>query len=86
MYNKFIYLIELMKQYDYNETQMYHNFPFKIKDIVFSSILYVANKYLIKIANILGEKSYANEINKWISRTEQNFFKYFFPSHYHKIG
>ncbi len=86
MYNKFIYLIELMKQYDYNETQMYHNFPFKIKEIVCSSILYVANKYLIKIANILGEKSYANEINKWISRTEQNFLKYFFPSHYQKIG
>jgi glycogen debranching enzyme len=79
MYNKFIYLIELMKQYNYDENEMYKSFPFKIKAIVFSSILYVANKYLIKIANILEEKNNINEINQWIYRTEQHFFKYFFP-------
>jgi hypothetical protein len=78
MYNKFIYLIELMKQYNYDENEMYKSFPFKIKAIVFSSILYVANKYLIKIADILEEKNNINEINQWIYRTEQNFFKYFF--------
>ena len=79
MYSKFIYLIELMKQYNYDENEMYKSFPFKIKAIVFSSILYIANKYLIKIADILGEKNNSNELNQWIYRTEQNFFKYFFP-------
>ena len=86
MYNKFIYMIELMKQYNYDENQMYKNFPFKIKDIVFSSILYVANKYLIKIANMLGEEKDIDEIKQWMSRTEQNFFKYFFPVHNQRIG
>lgn len=78
MYNKFIYMIELMKKYDYNEQKMYESFPFKIKDIVFSSILYVANKYMIKIAQILGEDT--QEIREWMSRTEKNFYKYFLPN------
>jgi hypothetical protein len=60
---------------------MYQSFPFKIKDVVFSSILYVANKYMIKIANIVGEKEEDTaEIRKWMSRTKQSFYKYFFPS------
>jgi glycogen debranching enzyme len=78
MYNRFIYLIELMKKYEYNEKKMYRNLPFKIKDIVFSSILYVANKFLVRIANIIGEDT--QEIKEWMSRTEQNFYKYFLPS------
>jgi len=55
-YNRFIYLIELLKKYDYDQKKIYQSFPFKIKDVVFSSILYVANKYMIKIANIIGEE------------------------------
>jgi hypothetical protein len=80
-YNKFIYLIELMKHDNYDQKKMYQSFPFKIKDVVFSSILYVANKYMIKIANIVGEKEEDTaEIREWMSRTKQNFYKYFFPS------
>jgi hypothetical protein len=79
MYNKFIYMIELMKQYNYDEKKMYEDFPFKIKAIVFSSILYVANKNLIKIAEIIEEKD-TEEIQGWISRCKKNFYKYFYPT------
>jgi glucosylglycerate hydrolase len=57
-YRRFLYLIELMKEkYNYNEQEIYDddNYPSKVKDIVFSSILYVANKYLLKIRKILDE-------------------------------
>src|SRR5690606_23001056 len=54
-YNKFIYLIELMKKYNYDEKIMNEKMPFKIKDLLFSSILYVANHYLLKIIEILAE-------------------------------
>lgn len=67
-----------MKQYNYDEDRMYENFPFKIKGTVFSSILYIANKYLIKIADILGVDTL--EINEWISRTKENYYKYFHPA------
>lgn len=84
MYNKFIYLIELMKQYNYDQQKMYESFPFKIKGLVSSSILYIANKYLVRIADILGED--VQEIKEWISRTEANFYKYFHPDISRKLG
>ncbi|MGA7369095.1 MAG: hypothetical protein WBX01_08195 [Nitrososphaeraceae archaeon] len=80
MYNKFIYMIELMKEFNYDEQVMYKEFPFKIKAIIFSSILYVANKYLLKIADVIDESNYTDEIKEWLSRTQQNFYKYFFPA------
>ena len=80
-YNRFIYLIELMKKDNYDQKKMYQTFPFKIKDIVFSSILYVANKHMIRIADIIGKGHEDKaEIRQWMSRTEQNFYEYLFPS------
>ena len=35
---------------------------------------------MIKIANIVGREEDTAEIGEWISRTKQNFYKYFFPS------
>jgi mannosylglycerate hydrolase MGH1-like protein len=91
MYAKFIYLVKLMREkYDYNLSKMYKDFPFKVKDIVFSSILYVANSYLLKILNTITEDDDNNinynkikdlqMIKGWISKTEQNYFKYFTPT------
>lgn len=85
-YNKFIYLIELMKKCDYDEEKMYENFPFKIKDVLFTSIFHAANKYLVKIADIIGENTDQHEIREWMSRTEQNFYKYFLPSDQVKLA
>jgi hypothetical protein len=53
MYNKFIYMVKLMKQYNYDQQKMYEGFPFKRKSLVFSSILHIANKYMVRIADIL---------------------------------
>ena len=75
-YDEFIYLIDLMKLYNYDEKIMYEKFPFKIKDVSFSGILYVANKILLHIARLIGEDS--REISEWISRTERYFHKFFF--------
>ena len=86
MYNKFIYLIELMKEFNYDEQEMYKEFPFKIKAIIFSSVLYVANKYLLKIADVIGESNNTDEIKEWLSRTQQFFYKYFFPGEHSPIS
>lgn len=76
-YDRYVYLVQLMKEERYNEERVYERIPFKIKDIVFSSILYVANKCLLEIAQILGEKD--EEIRSWMKRTETNYFTYFCP-------
>ena len=74
-YNKFIFLVDTMKLYNYDGKIMYEKYPFKIKDVFFSSILYVANRALLQIAKLIGEDS--EEISEWISRTETNFRKFF---------
>jgi hypothetical protein len=78
-YDRFIYLIDLIKKDNYDQKKMYKIFPFRIKDVVFSGILYVANKYMITIADIIGaERHDKAEIREWMSRAEQNFYRYFF--------
>ena len=54
-----------MKHYNYDDKALYENFPFKIKDVEVSSILYVANKILSYIADLIGEDS--GEILEWTS-------------------
>ncbi len=55
-----------------------NEYPFKIKDIVTTSILYVANKYMLKIADLIGEDT--KQIRRWFSRIENNFYKNFVPT------
>ncbi|MBR9706336.1 glycoside hydrolase [Candidatus Pacearchaeota archaeon] len=74
-YDKYVYLIEIMKKHNYNIKKIYPLIPFKLKDIVFSSILYVANKSLIEIAELIGENH--EEIDGWINKTKDNYFQYF---------
>jgi glycogen debranching enzyme len=59
---------------------------FQIQPVSILSLpaLYIANKYLFRIADILGED--VQEIKEWISRTEANFYKYFHPDISRKLG
>jgi len=66
-YDKYVYLIEIMKRCNYNEQKIYDKIPFKVKDVVFSTILYAANKAMIDIAAIIGEDD--EEIKSWLHRT-----------------
>lgn len=74
-YDRYVYLIEIMKKYNYDDDEIYEIIPFKIKDIVFSSITYVANKALLEIAEVIGEDK--SEIESWMRRTRQNYAGYF---------
>jgi glycogen debranching enzyme len=76
-YDRYLYLIEVMKKNNYDEEEIYKAIPFKIKDITFNSILYAANKAMLEMANTLGEDS--EEIDSWVKRTKDNYFEYFSP-------
>jgi len=76
-YDRYVYLVEVMKKYNYDEDSVYDEIPFKIKDVVFNSILYEANKTLLKMANILDKEK--KEIETWIKRTKENYIQYFCP-------
>jgi hypothetical protein len=74
-YRRYVYLADLMRKCGYDERKIYRKSPFRIKEVVFSTILYVANKSMLEIARILGRP--AGEIRTWIRRTERNYFRYF---------
>ncbi|MCP8309918.1 MAG: hypothetical protein L6N94_00235 [Candidatus Methylarchaceae archaeon HK01M] len=76
-YDRYIYLTEILKRYDYEDKSIYKVIPFKIKDVVFNTILYVANKALLKIAQITGKDK--NEIIDWLGRQEDRFLRQFCP-------
>ncbi len=76
-YDRYIYLVEILKRFDYDDKEIYKVIPFKIKDVVFNTILYVANKALLELAKILGEEN--SEILEWIGRQEDRFLKQFCP-------
>ncbi len=75
VYDKYIYLVELMKRYGYQVERFYSFFPFKVKDAAFNSILYRANICLRQLAELIGEDS--KEIEEWLRRTRHNFWHYF---------
>ena len=78
-YNKFIFMMGIMKKCNYDEKIMYEKMPFKIKDLLFSSILYMANKYLLKIIDLLevdeGRKS-AEEVQDLKFNSKDEISKY----------
>lgn len=75
-YDRYIYLVQSLRNKDYNDDLIYPDHEFKIKDQVFSSIFYASNKRLKLMANTLGEDT--SEITEWMNRFEKNFRSYFY--------
>lgn len=73
-YRAFIYLVDLMKECNYDERLMQARSPFRIKDVVFNSVFYVANKCLLELASALGRpESETEEIKCWMALQKSGF-------------
>lgn len=79
-YGRLIYLINRMKELRYDEEKLNRDFPFKVKDIMCSCAMYVANKHLLMIGEIIQDDKNSDIIRQWMRKTEFNFFKYFTPT------
>ncbi|MFQ5941420.1 MAG: trehalase family glycosidase, partial [Nitrososphaerales archaeon] len=77
-YDKFIFLLDLMKKNNYDHKSMYKDYPLKVKGVGFTSILYGANKYLLKIAQVISAGT--EQIEDWQDRIKSNFYKNFCPN------
>lgn len=69
-YDRYVYLALELKKKNYDDELIYRDHPFKIKDKVTSSILYMANKRL-KLMAEAGNKD-TNEIEGWMKLFEEN--------------
>src|SRR5918994_6604469 len=53
-YARYLWLVELIKRTRCDETAIYDEHPFLVKDVLFSAILVAANEALLEIAEVVG--------------------------------
>jgi glucosylglycerate hydrolase len=68
-YDRYLWLLELLKRERYDEAEIYESHPFLMKDVLFSAILIAANEALLEIAGVVEapEEDLAL-IEGWIGR------------------
>ncbi len=68
-YDRFLWLVELLRKVSYEEAGIQRSHPFLVKDVLFSAILVAANEALLEIAGLIGAPDEDRElIEAWISR------------------
>jgi hypothetical protein len=68
-YDRYLWLLELLKRERYDEAEIYGSHPFLVKDALFSAVLVAANEALLEIARVVGApEEDAALVEAWISR------------------
>jgi glucosylglycerate hydrolase len=68
-YDRFLWLLELLKRARYEEADIYGGHPFLVKDVLFSAILVAANEALLEIhAAVEAPVEDRATIERWIER------------------
>ncbi len=68
-YDRYLWLVELVKQARYDEAVIYRTHPFLVKDVLASAILVAANEALLEIADAVNAPDCErDEISAWIKR------------------
>ena len=53
-YDRYLWLVEQLRKYRYDDAQIYRQYPFLIKDVFFSAVLVAANAALLDLADVAG--------------------------------
>jgi glucosylglycerate hydrolase len=68
-YDRYLWLLELLKRERYDEAEIYASHPFLVKDVLFSAILVAANEALLEIARVVDAPEKDRElIEAWVAR------------------
>jgi glucosylglycerate hydrolase len=51
-YDRYLWLVELLKQCRFDDAEIHHHYPFQIKDVFFSAVLVAANTALLELASV----------------------------------
>jgi hypothetical protein len=71
-YDRFLWLLELLKRARYEEADIYGGHPFLVKDVLFSAILVAANEALLEIHAAVGAPAEDRAtIERWVERGRQ---------------
>ena len=79
-YDRYLWLVELLRRASYNEAEIRRNHPFMVKDVFFSAILVSANEALLEMAvRFKAPDEDREEIESWISRGRQGLERCYDP-------
>ena len=68
-YDRYLWLVELLRKASYEEVEIQRSHPFLVKDVLFSAILVAANEALLSLAGLVEAPDEDRErIEDWISR------------------
>jgi neutral trehalase len=68
-YKRYIYLVDLFRNCNYDDARIFQQTPFAIQDVLFNAMLIRSNEGLIHLASLIGED--AAEIVAWNGRSIQ---------------
>ena len=72
-YQHYIHLIELFKEWKYNDALIAEQCPFLIQDPLFNTMLIKSNESLINLGNLLGKKKQVEQLEKWQMLAKESF-------------
>ena len=79
-YDRYLWLLETLKQARYDEAAIYESHPFLVKDVLFSAILIAANEALLKIADAVEAPEEERAlIGGWVERGRESLKEHWDP-------
>ena len=79
-YDRYLWLLETLKQARYDEAAIYESHPFLVKDVLFSAILIAANEALLKIADAVEAPEEERAlIGGWVERGRESLEEHWEP-------
>ena len=72
-YCYYIHLIELFKQWNYDDQKIAEHSPFLVQDPLFNSMLIASNNSLIKLGELLGKSQQVDKLNQWNEKAKASF-------------
>jgi glucosylglycerate hydrolase len=79
-YDRFLYLVGLLRQYRYDDAVIYREYPFLIKDVFFTAVLVAANAALLDLADVAGaDQPTRDQLTAWHDRGRAALTRRFDP-------
>jgi glucosylglycerate hydrolase len=68
-YDRYLWLVELLRECRYDDEQVHRHYPFQIKDVFFSAVLVAANAALLDLADVAGAGDGDRaDVTAWLDR------------------
>ena len=72
-YQHYIHLIELFKEWKYDDALIAEKCPFLIQDPLFNAMLIKSNESLINLGTLLGKDKEVDQLQKWQQKAMESF-------------